>query len=117
MFSLKFLTAAVAAASFGLVYAQGTPPQPASDPAVGAGQQSTQSTPMGSTGTPGGSGTAAQGSTSGSTTGGTSGSTGASSGAMSSGSTAGATSGSTSGGATMDTGSTRTARTARTDRN
>ncbi|WP_048441848.1 hypothetical protein [Caenimonas sp. SL110] len=46
-------TAAVVIA--GSAFAQGTPPNAAiKDPAVGAGQQSTQSTPMGTTGTPGG---------------------------------------------------------------
>ncbi|MBE7368531.1 hypothetical protein [Ramlibacter pallidus] len=110
MSSLKILTAVAAAATFSLAFAQGTPPQPASNPAVGQGQQSSQSTPMGSTGTPGGSGTAAQGSTAGSTAG----STGTSSGTMSSGSTAGATSG--SGTMSSDTGATTTRR-ARADRN
>jgi hypothetical protein len=52
MQSLKILTAAAAAATFSLAFAQGTPPTPATDPAVGAGQRSTQNTPMGTTGTP-----------------------------------------------------------------
>lgn len=44
------MTAAVVA---GAAIAQSTPPNPAAkDPAVGAGQQSTQSTSMGTTGTP-----------------------------------------------------------------
>ena len=51
MSSLKILTAAIAAAAFSLAHAQATPPKPATDPAMGAGQQSTQSTPMGATGT------------------------------------------------------------------
>jgi hypothetical protein len=58
MSTIKILTAAIAAATFGLAFAQGTPPRPATDPAVGAGQRSTQNTPMGDTGTPGGGGTA-----------------------------------------------------------
>ena len=101
--SLKLVTAAIAAASFGLAFAQGTPPKTsAADPAVGAGQRSTQNTPMGTTGTPGGSGAAAQGSTSGSG----SASTAASSGTMSSGSTASSTpSGSSSSGSMASSGS------------
>ena len=68
MNSLKILAAAVAAATVSLAMAQGTPPRPASDPAVGAGQQSTQGTPMGTTGTPSGAGMGtAQGTTAGST--------------------------------------------------
>ena len=68
MSSLKILTAAIAAATFSLAFAQGTPPRPATDAATGAGQRSSQGTPMGTTGTPGGSGATAQGS---GTTGGT----------------------------------------------
>lgn len=64
MSSLKILTAAIAAATFSLAFAQGTPPRPATDPAVGAGQRSSQNTPMGSTGTPGAGGGMAQGGTS-----------------------------------------------------
>jgi hypothetical protein len=69
MHSLKILAAAIAATTVSFAMAQGTPPKPASDPAVGAGQTSTQNTPMGTTGTPGstGTGAAAQGSTAGST--------------------------------------------------
>jgi hypothetical protein len=100
MFSPKILTAAIAAATFSLAFAQGTPPQPAADPAVGAGQRSTQNTPMGTTGTPGGSGAMMQGGTSasgaaGATAGGTGATaagTGGASGPMNSGATAGATS-------------------------
>lgn len=45
-------------AMIGTAIAQGTPPDPAVKSApVGAGQQSTQQTPMGTTGTPGTSGT------------------------------------------------------------
>lgn len=127
MSTLKILAAAtVAAASVSLALAQGTPPRPATDPAVGAGQRSTQNTPMGTTGTPGGSGTAAQGTTAGgaaaqgssagSAAAGTAGSTGAS-GSMNSGATAGASS---SGSGSMATGSgsgTRTAKRAKADRN
>lgn len=51
--SLKGLIAAAAITVAGVAMAQSTPPNPAAkDPAVGAGQQSTQSTPMGATGTP-----------------------------------------------------------------
>jgi hypothetical protein len=60
MSSLKILAAAVAAATFSLAFAQGTPPTPSKDPATGAGQRSTQSTPMGDSGTPGATGAAAQ---------------------------------------------------------
>ncbi len=50
------LAGLAAVAIAGAALAQSTPPNPAAkDPAVGAGQQSTQTTPMGSTGTPGGS--------------------------------------------------------------
>jgi hypothetical protein len=67
MSSLKFLVAAAAAATLSLGFAQGVPPKPAANPAVGAGQRSTEGTPMGTTGTPGGGGAMAQGTTSGST--------------------------------------------------
>jgi hypothetical protein len=127
MSTSKILIAAFAAATVGLAFAQGTPPKPAANPAVGAGQQSSQNTPMGTTGTPSGGGGMAQGST---RSGGSSASSAASSGAMSSGSSAGSTgssAGSTgsSGGSTMaaDTGSGsgksshRKHRKARADRN
>lgn len=53
------LATAATVALAGVAIAQGTPPAPgATDPAVGAGQRSTQNTPMGSTGTPGGGGAA-----------------------------------------------------------
>ena len=120
MSSLKFLAAAVVAATASLAFAQSTPPQPATNPAVGAGQRSTQNTPMGTTGTPGGGGAAAQGSTAGSTAG----STGAasSSGSMSSGSTAGAAAGSSGTGSTTmaagtGSGGSKSSRRARADRN
>ena len=90
MSSLKILAAAVAAATVSFAMAQGVPPKPAAaDPAVGAGQRSTQNTPMGTTGTPGGGGAAAQGSTAGSAAATTAGSTGASA-SMNSGATANA---------------------------
>ncbi|MFY3383542.1 proteophosphoglycan ppg4 [Paracidovorax sp. MALMAid1276] len=56
--SLKTVLASIAAvAVVGTAIAQGTPPTTSSaDPATGAGQRSTQNTPMGSTGTPVGSG-------------------------------------------------------------
>ena len=105
---LKGLLAGLAAVAIaGSAIAQGNPPNPAvKDPAVGAGQQSSQTTPMGSTGTPAGGSTAAgtSGSTSGSTTAGSS--TGSST-------TMGA-----SGSASTDTSaSTSSSRTARADRN
>ncbi|MES2940692.1 MAG: proteophosphoglycan ppg4 [Pseudomonadota bacterium] len=55
---LKTLVASLAAVAFvGTALAQGNPPNPSvSNPAQGAGQQSSQTTPMGTTGTPGGSG-------------------------------------------------------------
>jgi hypothetical protein len=66
MSSLKFLVAAAAAATLGLSFAQGVPPKPAANPAIGAGQRSTEGTPMGTTGTPGGGAAMAQGTTTGS---------------------------------------------------
>ncbi|MFN4119022.1 proteophosphoglycan ppg4 [Acidovorax sp.] len=53
--SLKTVLASLAAvAVVGTAIAQGTPPTTATpDPATGAGQRSTQNTPMGATGTPG----------------------------------------------------------------
>jgi hypothetical protein len=97
MFSLKILTATVAVATFSLAFAQGTPPRPATDPAVGAGQRSTPTTPLGSTGTPGGGGAPMQGGTSAAGAGpGTAGTaagsgTAGASGSMNSGASAGAT--------------------------
>ena len=58
--------AALCAASVGLAFAQGVPPRPATNAAVGAGQRSPEGTPMGTTGTPGGNGAMAQGSSAGS---------------------------------------------------
>lgn len=120
MSSLKILVAAVASATVTLAIAQGVPPRPATDPAVGAGQRSTQNTPMGTTGTPGGGGAAAQGSTAGSAAASTAGSTGAS-GSMNSGAAASAT---PSGGGSMaaGTGTTtakakKSAKRAKADRN
>lgn len=60
------LAGTAAVALIGTALAQSTPPTPgATDPAVGAGQRSTQETPMGATGTPAGgaAGTAAPAST------------------------------------------------------
>lgn len=120
--SLKGLLAAAAFTVGGAAIAQSTPPNPAAkDPAVGAGQQSTQSTPMGATGTPnnaGGSsttmGASGSGSTSGSATTGSGSTTGASSsGTSGSGSTAG---GSSSGGSSTMATDTSSGRT-RADRN
>jgi|GEM_PF-3069762 len=131
---LKALIAGLATvAAVGTAIAQGTPPTAnKADPAVGAGQQSSQQTPMGTTGVQAQSGTATSGSsgtTGSSSTMGASGSTGSTSGASSSPSTAStpSTSGSTSGSSsTMGAGSTDTSasaggttggRTARADRN
>jgi hypothetical protein len=86
MSSLKILIAAIAAATFSLAFAQGTPPKPAPNAATGEGQRSTMNTPMGTTGTPTGGGAMAQG---------TSGASGA----------AATTAGSSSGAMASDTGS------------
>jgi hypothetical protein len=53
--SLKAMLAGLAAVAIsGAALAQGNPPNAAvTDPAVGAGQQSSKTTPMGTTGTPG----------------------------------------------------------------
>ncbi|WP_205964280.1 proteophosphoglycan ppg4 [Ramlibacter agri] len=59
--TLKALVVA-AAATASLAFAQGTPPNPSvANPAQGAGQRSSQNTPMGTTGTPGNGGAMAQG--------------------------------------------------------
>lgn len=119
MSTLKFIAATAFAASMGVAFAQSTPPNTsATNPAVGAGQRSTQNTPMGQTGTPAGGGAAAQGSTAGSTAGstgmsGTTGSGTTGSGTMSSGSTM---SSDTSGSMAASTGS-GSGRAARADRN
>jgi hypothetical protein len=124
MSSLKILAAVAAAATVSLAMAQGVPPKPAADPAVGAGQRSTQNTPMGSTGTPGGAGAgaSAQGSTAGSSAATTTGSTGASSsGSMNSGSSMSSSSPSASSSDTMasdsQTTSKKSKRVAKADRN
>lgn len=98
--------AILAATAMGAVVAQSTPPNPnAANPAVGAGQQSSQTTPMGTTGTQAASGATASGTTSGSTNG---------SGTMT-GNNSG--SGSTMGSADTTTASASTTRAARADRN
>lgn len=107
--SLKTLVAAITAATAAFAFAQGTPPQPgAADPAVGAGQRSTQETPMGTTGTPGGG--AAAGSTSSGAT-----MSGSTSGGTSSGTMSSDTAASSSSSGSGSTGTTM--RTARADRN
>lgn len=111
---IKGLLAGVAAvALIGTAMAQGNPPNPAVKSApVGAGQQSSQSTPMGTTGTPTGGSTA--GSTSNSTNMGstsTSGTSGSGT-SMGSSSTSADTSMSSMGGTKK-----RTKRMARADRN
>jgi hypothetical protein len=93
---LKSLLAGVATvALIGSAMAQGNPPNPAVKSApVGAGQQSSQGTPMGTTGTPAGGGAAtAAGSTSTNT---------------GSASTSGTTSGASSAGSTMSSSTTDT---------
>ena len=94
----------------GTAIAQSTPPNPAAkDPAVGAGQQSSQSTPMGSTGTPAGGSTPSGSTGAAGSTG--SGSTSADTGSTGAGSTMGAS------GASDTTTRRGTTRTARADRN
>jgi hypothetical protein len=67
--TLKALLAGLAAAAIGTAMAQSTPPNPNSkDAATGAGQQSTEKTPMGTTGTPT-NGTSSKGATASGTTG------------------------------------------------
>jgi hypothetical protein len=69
MKSTKHIVSAASAAALlgisAIVYAQGTPPDASvSNPAIGAGQQSNQGTPMGTTGVPAdNSGTTMQNST------------------------------------------------------
>lgn len=71
----KGLLGLATVAVMGAALAQGTPPNPnVTNPAVGAGQQSSQNTPMGTTGTQGAA-TATTGSTAGSTSTGSSAST------------------------------------------
>ena len=98
----KGLMAIAAGAAFaGSVIAQGTPPTQAADPAVGAGQQSTQATPMGTTGTQ------ASGTASGTMSGSASGTD----------SSMGSTSGAAAGGSSMDASGSGSTRTMRADRN
>ena len=115
---IKGLLAGVAAmAVIGTAMAQGSPPNPAIKSApIGAGQQSSQSTPMGVTGTPTGGSTAA-GSTSGSPSmGATTGSSKMGSTSPSSGSSMGSSSTSADTSMTPTT-SKRSKRMARADRN
>ena len=52
-FTTKTFLATAAFALAGAAFAQGTPPNPnVANPAMGAGQQTQQGTPMGTTGTP-----------------------------------------------------------------
>jgi hypothetical protein len=127
MTSIKFkgvLAGLAAVAVVGAAVAQGNPPNPAvKDPATGAGQQSTQGTSMGATGTPAPSGTAlGAGSTTGSTGGTTAGS--ASSGSSLSSDTRSSTTGSSLGGSSTmgassssDVSGSTGSRAARADRN
>lgn len=109
---LKGLLAGVAAvALIGTAIAQGNPPNPAVKSApTGAGQQSSQQTPMGTTGTPAGGGAAtAAGSTSTNTGAASTAGTASSGSSMGSSSTAADTS--------MSTGAKKPVRVARADRN
>lgn len=110
---LKGLLACMATLAFaGTALAQGNPPNPAVKSApVGAGQQSSQQTPMGTTGTPAGGSTAAGSS-------GTSG-TAATTGSTNTGSTtAGSTgTGSTGSGSSMGSASTSADTSAPTEKN
>ena len=118
---IKSLLAGVAAvAVIGTAMAQGSPPNPAVKSApVGAGQQSSQGTPMGVTGTPAGgssaTGSTAAGSTSGSMNMGTASNSGSSSSGTSMGSSS--TSADTSMTPRSSTSSKRGKRMARADRN
>ena len=109
----KGLLAGVAAvALIGTAIAQGSPPNPAIKSApVGAGQQSSQQTPMGTTGTPAGGGTAAGSSSTNMGSSSTSGTTGTAGTGSSMGSP------STSADSSASTGTKRTVRVARADRN
>lgn len=104
----SLLAGAAAIAVIGTAIAQGTPPNPnVTNPPVGAGQQSSQGTPMGTTGVQGaGTGAATTGSstTMGATSGSTTGSTGS-------------TSGSTMGATTDTTTTASNSRPMRADRN
>jgi hypothetical protein len=84
MKALKSMIALAAVAVVGVAMAQSTPPSASKDPATGAGQRSTQNTPMGTTGTPGGGATMSRSTNSGTTGSGTS---------MGAGTTAGSTGG------------------------
>lgn len=112
--SLKTLLAGMATvAVVSTAIAQSNPPQPANpNPVQGAGQQSSQSTPMGSTGTPAGGG-ATSGSTGSSATTGTGSTMGSGSGSSSSSSNMG---NSSTAGSSSNMGTTTT-RPARADRN
>lgn len=103
--TIKGLLAGLATVAIaGAAIAQSTPPSTtAKDPATGAGQQSTQTTPMGSTGTPGGTSSTTPSTAAG----------GSSTDTSTSGSTMGASGSST----TTTTESTTTQRTMRADRN
>jgi hypothetical protein len=126
---IKGLLAGVAALAFvATAMAQGSPPNPAVKNApMGAGQQSSQQTPMGTTGTPaGGATTTGSGSTANSGSTGTGSTMGGTTSSSSMGSTGGSTSGTTMGAGSASTdstmasssGSTRKAnRRARADRN
>ena len=129
-FIKSLIAGAAAVALVGTAVAQGTAANPAvKNPATGAGQQSSQNTPMGTTGTPGGSGSNATGSgmSGGSTMSGSTNTapmnSGSTSGGMSSGMSSGSTSGSSMGatsagsGTDMGTGGQRSTRRARADRN
>lgn len=85
----SLLTGVAAVALIGTAMAQGSPPNPAKSAPIGAGQQSTQGTPMGVTGTPSGGPTATGSTAAGSTSGSMNMGTASNSGSTSSGSSMG----------------------------
>jgi hypothetical protein len=107
---LKSLFAGFAAVAIvGTAIAQGTPPNAnVTNPAVGAGQQSSQQTPMGTTGTPGGTGATGTGAATMGATGSSGSTTGSSASMSGSNSTMGASS---------NSGATGSTRAVRADRN
>ncbi len=116
------LTGVAAIAVMGTAMAQGNPPNPAVKSApVGAGQQSSQKTPMGETGTPGNGPTSGSSSTTGSSMGSTSnsGSTGSTSsmGSTGGGTSMGASSSSDASMASSSDGTRSSKRRMRADRN
>jgi hypothetical protein len=116
--TLKGMLAGFAALAIaGTALAQGNPPNPAvKDPAVGAGQQSSKTTPMGTTGTPAG-GSAASGTTAATPSTGSTTTMGASGTTPATSSSASTTPSADTSASSTTTGATSTSRTARADRN